>query len=106
MGYSQCWWVLKEAGEHWDHFKERVCCKGMSAIRALNCSCRVSLWEILHSVGLRTNLETMPIKSPVGASCLCTKFSLAVQSKYAFNWFCSLVVCKAGEPECYKGLKT
>jgi hypothetical protein len=49
----------------------------------------------------------MPIKSPVGASCLCTKFSLAVQSKYAFNGFCwSVGVCKAGEPECYKRLKT
>jgi hypothetical protein len=35
-----------------------------------------------------------------------TSFSLAVQSKYAFKRFCSLVVCKAGEPECYKGLKT
>jgi len=35
-----------------------------------------------------------------------TSFSPAVQLKYAFNWFCSLVVCKAGKPECYKGLKT
>jgi hypothetical protein len=123
---------------------------------------------MLHSVGLRTNLETMPINSPAGASCsvpnwkldqslerpvcclsgpnkselghlkdLCqtllkiisnpekerpkqkegttaqknpcqgfTSFSLAIQSKYAFNWFCSVVVCKAGEPEGYKGLKT
>ncbi len=34
------------------------------------------------------------------------KFSLAVQSKYAFNWFWSVVICKAREPECYKGLKT
>jgi hypothetical protein len=25
---------------------------------------------------------------------------------YAFNWFCSVVVRKAGKPECYKGLKT
>jgi hypothetical protein len=35
-----------------------------------------------------------------------TSFSLAVRSKDAFNWFLSVVVCKAGEPECYKGLKT
>jgi len=35
-----------------------------------------------------------------------TSFSLAVQLKDAFNWFLSVVVCQAGEPECYKGLKT
>ncbi len=72
------------------------------SIEAVACPCG----KILHSVCLCTNLETMPIKSPVGANCLCTKFSLGVQSKYAFNWFWSVVLCKAGEPECYKGLKT
>ncbi len=65
--------------------------------------------KILHSVGLlRTNLETMPIKSPVGArSCLCTNSVwLFSRKKYAFNWFWSVVICKARKPEFYKALKT
>jgi hypothetical protein len=38
-------------------------------IEVVACPCG----KMLHSVDLRTNLETMPIKSPVGARCLCTK---------------------------------
>ncbi len=51
---------------------------------------------------LKQKEETTAQKNPCQGF---TSFSLAVQSKYTFNWFCSVVVCKAGEPECYKGLK-
>jgi len=44
-------------------------------------------------------------RSPKNRCQAFTSFSLAVQSKYAFK-FCSVVVCHAGEPEGYKGLKT